>query len=85
MAAEVMEKKETGIIEYEANGEIVKLSPNMIKKYLVNGDGEVTDQEIMMFLSLCRYQHLNPFLLQEKKFLLKERMQILIMMEKKLE
>ena len=62
MAAEVMEKKENGIVEYEANGEIVKLSPNMIKKYLVNGDGAVTDQEIMMFLSLCRYQHLNPFL-----------------------
>lgn len=56
------ENKETGIVEYEANGEMVKLSPTMIKKYLVNGGGNVTDQEVMMFLTLCRYQHLNPFL-----------------------
>lgn len=50
------------LVEYEANGEIVKLSPTMIKKYLVSGGGNVTDGEVMMFLSLCRYQHLNPFL-----------------------
>ena len=62
MSTEVAEKKETGIVEYESNGEIVKLSPTMIKKYLVSGGGQVTDQEVMMFLSLCRYQHLNPFL-----------------------
>ena len=52
----------TGLVEYEANGEMVKLSPAMIKKYLVSGGGNVTDGEVMMFLSLCRYQHLNPFL-----------------------
>lgn len=52
----------TQIVEYEANGELVKLSPNMIKKYLVSGGGNVSDSEVMMFLSLCRYQHLNPFL-----------------------
>lgn len=62
--AEVVEagKQNTGIVEYEANGEMVKLSPAMVKKYLVSGGGAVTDGEVMMFLSLCRYQHLNPFL-----------------------
>lgn len=59
---ELMEQKNTGLVEYEANGEMVKLSPAMIKKYLVSGGGNVTDGEVMMFLSLCRYQHLNPFL-----------------------
>ena len=59
---EVAQRQETGIVEYEANGELVKLSSGMIKKYLVNGGGNVSDQEVMMFLSLCRYQHLNPFL-----------------------
>lgn len=54
--------EETKLVEYEANGEMVKLSPNMIRKYLVSGGGNVTDGEVMMFLSLCRYQHLNPFL-----------------------
>ena len=43
-------------------GEIVKLTPNMIKMYLVRGNGNVTDQEVMMFLNLCKFQHLNPFL-----------------------
>ena len=59
---ELVEQKNTGLVEYEANGEMVKLSPAMIKKYLVSGGGNVTDGEVMMFLSLCRYQHLNPFL-----------------------
>lgn len=49
-------------ITYDANGEKVKLSASMIKNYLVNGNGAVTDQEVVMFLSLCRFQHLNPFL-----------------------
>lgn len=50
------------IVEYESGGQMVKLSPAMIKQYLVSGDGNVTDQEVMMFLSLCKFQKLNPFL-----------------------
>lgn len=53
---------EKGMTEYECGGQMVKISPNMIKKYLVNGNGAVTDQEVMMFLSLCKFQKLNPFL-----------------------
>lgn len=52
----------TGIVEYKSGDEMVKLSPKMIRAYLVSGGGNVTDQEIMMFLSLCKFQHLNPFL-----------------------
>lgn len=54
--------EQAGIVKYEANGEMVKLSPTTVKKYLISGGGNVSDQEVMMFLSLCRYQHLNPFL-----------------------
>lgn len=50
------------VIEYEANGEAVKLSPSMVKQYLVSGDAEVTDQEVVMFMQLAKFQHLNPFL-----------------------
>ena len=57
-----MAENNTQLVEYEANGELIKLSPNMIKKYLVSGGGNVTDGEVTMFMSLCRYQHLNPFL-----------------------
>lgn len=52
----------TQLVEYESNGEMVKISPTMIRRYLVNGGGNVSDGEVMMFMSLCRYQHLNPFL-----------------------
>lgn len=52
----------TQIVEYESNGEMVKISPTMVRKFLVNGGGNVSDGEVMMFMSLCRYQHLNPFL-----------------------
>lgn len=54
--------KEVATINYEVNNEEVKLSPSMVRKYLVNGNGKVTDQEVVMFMQLCRYQKLNPFL-----------------------
>ena len=49
-------------VEYKCGEEIVKLSPSIIRNYLVSGGGNVTDQEVAMFLNLCRFQHLNPFL-----------------------
>lgn len=55
-------KQESKIVEYESNGQKVKLSPSIIKNYLVNGGGNVTDQEVVMFLNLCKFQKLNPFL-----------------------
>lgn len=58
MSNELLEKP----IKYEVNGEEVKLSGNMVKQYLVSGNGNVTDQEIVMFLQLAKYQKLNPFL-----------------------
>lgn len=54
--------QEKGLTEYVCGGETVKLSPAMVKNYLVNGNGQVTDQEVMMFISLCKFQKLNPFL-----------------------
>ena len=53
---------ESKVVEYKCGEEMVKLSPSIIRKYLVRGNGKVTDQEVAMFLNLCRFQHLNPFL-----------------------
>ena len=51
------------VITYAAGEEQVKLSPQIVRNYLVNGSAEnVTEQEIVMFMQLCRCQHLNPFL-----------------------
>jgi phage recombination protein Bet len=62
LAAKKPDTVERGTIEYECNGETVKLSPSIVKDYLVSGNGAITGQEIVMFLNLCRFQHLNPFL-----------------------
>ena len=49
-------------IAFIANNEEVKLSIDDIKNTLANGNSEITNKEAMMFLTLCKYQHLNPFL-----------------------
>ena len=37
------------------------LTAETVKHYLVSGNGNVTDQEILMFMELCKVQKLNPF------------------------
>lgn len=49
-------------VKYETTNGLVELDPQTVKNYLVNGNGEVTDQEVAMFIKLCQYQGLNPFL-----------------------
>lgn len=53
---------DSNIVEYKVGLETIALSMDIIKNYLVNGGGTVTDAEAMMFLKQCQYQHLNPFL-----------------------
>ena len=49
-------------ITFTAGNDTVKLSPSIIKKYLVSGDSNtVTDQELMMFMMMCKGNHLNPW------------------------
>ncbi len=45
----------------DINGNELQLSTDIIKQYLCPS-GSLTDAEAYMFLSLCRYQGLNPFL-----------------------
>lgn len=52
----------TKAIQFEVNGEPVKLSGNTVREYLVRGNGDVSDQEVVMFMNLCKFQKLNPFL-----------------------
>lgn len=58
MSTDLMERA----TEFEVNGEAVKLTGTMVKSYLVRGNGAVSDQELVMFINLCKYQKLNPFL-----------------------
>ena len=65
------EKKENekGLIQYEVNGEKIELNFNLVRKTLVKGNSPVTNEEIIQFMSLCKYNKLNPFL--NEAFLIK--------------
>lgn len=49
-------------VKYDVLGQDVKLTPDIVRKYLTKGNGNVTDQEVLQFISICKYQQLNPFL-----------------------
>lgn len=54
-------QKGVKIIKSDTGAEF-KLSPQIIRQYLVNGNGQITDQECMMFLALCERRRLDPFM-----------------------
>lgn len=48
---------------FRAGGMEVKLTPDIVRNYLVSGDPKsVTFQELAMFINLCKFQGLNPWL-----------------------
>ena len=40
----------------------IKLSSAIVKNYLVAGGGNITDQQVKLFIALCSAQRLNPFI-----------------------
>lgn len=50
------------VTTFSANGENIELTMNDVANYLVDGNSKITRQEAKMFMELCKYQHLNPFL-----------------------
>ena len=59
-----MSTEEKSVVEYRAkDGTQIKLSPQIIRKYLVSGRSEmVTDQELFIYMGLCKSRGLNPFI-----------------------
>jgi phage recombination protein Bet len=53
---------EKGKISYQVAGQDVILSFSIVKNYLTRGKGNVTDQELVQFISICKFNQLNPFL-----------------------
>ena len=54
-------KNSLATLEYTmADGQV--LTAETVRNYLVSGNGNVTDQEVVMFIELCKAQHLNPFI-----------------------
>lgn len=61
-AVQTTEQKEKGIITYQVAGQDVKLSYKIVRDFLTKGNGQVTDQDLTQFISICKYNQLNPFL-----------------------
>lgn len=57
-----LSNKRERVVEYKSGNDTVKLSPKIVREFLVNGNGAVTDQEVTFFIHLCKGQGLNPFL-----------------------
>lgn len=55
-------KLDKGQIVYQVAGQDVKLSYQIVRDYLTKGNSEVSDQDLTQFISICKYNQLNPFL-----------------------
>lgn len=53
---------ERGEVMYQVAGQDVKLNYNIVRNYLTKGNGQVSDQDLVQFISICKYNQLNPFL-----------------------
>ena len=51
-----------GVCNYNVAGQEVKLSYQIVRDYLVKGGGNVSDQDLVQFISICKFNQLNPFL-----------------------
>lgn len=47
---------------YTVGEEEVKLTANIVKSFIAKGNKGVTDREVVVFMNLCKYRKLNPFL-----------------------
>ncbi len=55
-------QREKGEVVYQVAGQDVKLSYQIVRDYLTKGNGNVSDQDLTQFISICKYNELNPFL-----------------------
>ncbi len=60
--AQEKQNNDDRLMVFRVGNDEVKLSNNLVKRYLVSGQGNITDQEIMYFMKLCKARNLNPFI-----------------------
>src|SRR3990167_10113662 len=60
---DMAEEKERGLVVYQSrDGQEIRLSFDTVKKYLISGKpGLVSDQEIVLYMGMCKARGLNPF------------------------
>ena len=62
MVQQANQARENKITTIKTDTGEIKLSSNIVKSYLVAGEGNVSDQEVKLFIALCSAQKLNPFI-----------------------
>lgn len=63
LAAKKPAPAQNKIAKFMAGGMEIQLTPEIVRNYLVSGNKEnVTMQEVSMFINLCKYSGLNPWL-----------------------
>lgn len=60
--APAVQEKDRANVTYQVAGQDVTLSYNIVRNFLTKGNGSVSDQELTQFISICKYNQLNPFL-----------------------
>ena len=59
-----MENKNSNeiMVQYEVEGEKIKLTPSIVQQYIVGDSGKITLPEFKFFTELCKARKLNPYL-----------------------
>lgn len=60
-----MGSKDLMTVSYETALGSVNIDAETVKQYLVKGNGNVSDQEVFLFIKMCQAQKLNPFVTGE--------------------
>lgn len=61
MSNEIQKANPTEVSYALPNGDNITLDAETVKNYLVKGNGQITDKEVVLFVNLCKAQRLNPF------------------------
>lgn len=62
MKNELQKATPTSVTYALASGDNITLDADTVKNFLTNGNGQVSDKEVAMYVQLCKSQQLNPFL-----------------------
>jgi len=58
----ILSQGDKGKVTYNVNGQDVSLSYAIVRQFLTRGNAKVSDAEVVQFISLCKFNQLNPFL-----------------------
>ena len=62
MSNENKDKVQDLVVNFEVEGQEIKLTKQIVQEYIVGTDAPITNQEFKLFTELCKVRKLNPFL-----------------------